>query len=359
MALQLLVETADLLKCRFALSPLWETVAAVRTLADPNRQAYHLPWLRNLRPELDERQLSPLLALLPRTGYTPDFLTPPPTGPLSRIEDELARVADTPPTHVREELHRCLHGSERRTPPLPEVADRLLADPARTLARLVTLIRACWNWLIAPQWPRLRDLLDADIAVRSRHSAESGLHRMLTELHPTITWHELGALHIAAPHQSRHPLNGQGLLLLPSAFVWPALTVVVEAPWQPTLIYPARGVGDLWHSSPHPAASPSLQRLIGRTRARVLTSLYKPVSTGTLARNLGLSPGTVSGHLTALRDADLVTRYRVGRTVYYAPTALGTALAGTRPRDRRLRKTTDDGPKATPRSPESDRRRSC
>lgn len=76
--------------------PLWETVAAVRTLADPRRQAYHLPWLRKLRPELDEKQLSPLLTLLPRTGYTPDFLTPPPTGPLSEIEDELARVADTP-----------------------------------------------------------------------------------------------------------------------------------------------------------------------------------------------------------------------------------------------------------------------
>ncbi len=68
MAVQLLVETADLLKCRFALSPLWETVAAVRTLADPRRQAYHLPWLRKLRPELDKKQLSPLLTLLPRTG---------------------------------------------------------------------------------------------------------------------------------------------------------------------------------------------------------------------------------------------------------------------------------------------------
>ncbi|GIH68603.1 DUF5937 family protein [Sphaerimonospora thailandensis] len=326
MAVQLLVETADLLKCRFALSPLWETVAAVRTLTDPRRQAYHLPWLRNLRPQLDEKQLSPLLTLLPHTGYTPDFLTPPPTGPLSEIEDELARVADTPTTHVREELDRCLHGPERNTPPPPEVADRLLADPARTLAQLVTLIRACWNWLIAPQWTQLRDLLDADIAVRSRQLTEGGLHRMLTELHPTITWHELGALHIAAPHQTRHPLNGQGLLLLPSAFVWPALTVVVEAPWQPTLIYPARGVGDLWQSSPHPPAPRSLQRLIGRTRAKVLTSLSKPTSTSTLARNLGLSPATVSEHLATLRDAGLVSRYRVGRTVYYAPTALGTAL---------------------------------
>ncbi len=230
---------------------------------------------------------------------------------------------------MREELHRCLQGPERKTPPLPEVADRLLADPARTLAQLVTLIRTCWNWLISPQWPQLRDLLDADIAVRSRHLAEGGLHRMLSGLHPTITWHALGALHIVAPHRARHPLNGQGLLLLPSVFVWPALTVVVQAPWQPTLIYPARGVGDLWQSSPHPSASQSLQRLIGRTRARVLTSLCKPVSTSTLARNLSLSPATVSGHLTALRNADLVTCYRVGRTVYYAPTALGTALART------------------------------
>ncbi|WP_431784777.1 DUF5937 family protein [Streptomyces chumphonensis] len=331
MAVQLLVETADLLKCRFARSPLWETVAAVRTLADPRRQTYHRPWLRRLRPELDEGQLAPLLALLPRAGYTPDFLTPPPDGPLAEIEDELARVARTPLAHVRRELHRCLHGTERATPPLPDVAERLLADPARTLDRLVTLIRSCWNWLIAPQWPQLRDLLDADIAVRSRQLAEGGLLRTLTDLHPTLTWHELGALHIAAPHRARHPLGGQGLLLLPSAFVWPALTVVVEAPWQPTLIYPARGIGDLWHAAPHPPAPRSLQRLIGRTRATVLTSLHQPASTSSLARDLGLSPATVSGHLTALRDADLVTRYRVGRTVYYVASALGTALTGHPP----------------------------
>ncbi|MGW0856667.1 DUF5937 family protein [Streptomyces sp. NPDC002690] len=331
MAVRLLVETDDLLRCRFARSPLWETVAAVRTLADPRRQVYHLPWLRTLDPRLDEKQLSPLLALLPRTGYTPDFLTPPPAGPASEIEEELARVADTPIAHVREELDRCLHGPERNTPLPPDRADRLLADPGRTLASLVTLIRTCWNWLVAPQWPRLRDVLDADIGVRSRQLTEGGLHRVLTGLHPAITWDEPGALRIAAPHRSRHPLNGQGLLLLPSAFVWPALTVVVEAPWQPTVIYPARGIGDLWQSSPSPSASQSLQRLIGRTRAQVLTSLSEPLSTSTLARILGLSPATVSAHLTALHDADLVSRRRVGRTVYYAPTALGTALTRTPP----------------------------
>jgi hypothetical protein len=42
----------DLLRCRFALSPLWETLAATRTLIEPQRQVHHLPWLRQVQPEL-------------------------------------------------------------------------------------------------------------------------------------------------------------------------------------------------------------------------------------------------------------------------------------------------------------------
>lgn len=40
----------DLLRCRFALSPAWETMEAVRTLKLTERQGYHLPWLRGSAP---------------------------------------------------------------------------------------------------------------------------------------------------------------------------------------------------------------------------------------------------------------------------------------------------------------------
>ena len=42
----------------------------------------------------------------------------------------------------------------------------------------------------------------------------------------------------------------------------------------------------------------------------------------------GLGLGSVSGHLTILREARLVTRRRTGRSVVYARTRLGTQLVG-------------------------------
>ncbi|MEH0467460.1 DUF5937 family protein [Streptomyces sp. B21-097] len=329
MAVHLLVETEDLLRCRFALSPLWETVAAVRTLADPRRQAYHLPWVRQVRPLIDDAALAPLLTLLPRTGYTPDFLTPPPSGPMAAFDDELEQVTATPLAQVEAELHRCLRGPERGAPPNQELADRLLSAPAHSVAELGRLIRLCWDRLVAPQWAQLRDLLHADIALRSQQVAAGGFQHMLGELHPSVRWHEDRRLVIATPHRITQRLNGRGLLLLPSVFVWPALTVVAEQPWQPTVIYPARGIGDLWRSTTNTSSTHALERLIGRTRARILSELERPTPTSALARAHGMSPSTVSGHVAALRQAGLVTSYRVGRFVHHERTTLGVALSGT------------------------------
>ncbi|MET7508871.1 hypothetical protein [Streptomyces albidoflavus] len=106
-------------------------MAAVRTLAEPGRQVYHRPWLREVAAGYDPARLAPLALLLPRTGSTPGFLTPPPTGPHAEIEEEPARVAATPLDQVGSELRRSLHGPPgREVQPPPEAAARLLADPA-------------------------------------------------------------------------------------------------------------------------------------------------------------------------------------------------------------------------------------
>ncbi|MFF8563530.1 ArsR family transcriptional regulator [Streptomyces albidoflavus] len=148
--------------------------------------------------------------------------------------------------------------------------------------------------------------------------------RTLTGLHPAVGWEEPGTLRVAARHRAHRRLDGQGPLLLPSAFVRPALTVVTDPPWQPTLIYPARGVGELWHGG-GPAAPRALARLLGRTRALLLAALDEPATTTRPARAHGLAPATVSAHLTALRESGLVSRHRIGRTVAYARTPLGLA----------------------------------
>src|SRR5215469_13405079 len=58
----------DPARVRFAVSPLWETLVALRVLLEPHRRSYHLPWLDLVRPDLDRLDLWPLLVLSPRTG---------------------------------------------------------------------------------------------------------------------------------------------------------------------------------------------------------------------------------------------------------------------------------------------------
>ena len=98
----------DLADVRFAVSPLNELVLSLRAWRDPGRYPVHLPWLRRVeeaRPTLDGDML---LALTNESLWTPDYLTPRPGSPLTRIDDELAAVAavdDAVVTHDLEAVH--------------------------------------------------------------------------------------------------------------------------------------------------------------------------------------------------------------------------------------------------------------
>jgi DNA-binding transcriptional ArsR family regulator len=114
-----------------------------------------------------------------------------------------------------------------------------------------------------------------------------------------------------------------GILLVPSAFIWPPTATVHGSPGSPlTLRYPARGVEDLW-APPTSEPRNGLARLIGKTRAEVLQALDEPMYTTGLALHLGRSPGNVADHLAALRGGGLVGKARLGLRVIYTRTSLG------------------------------------
>ena len=58
--------------------------------------------------------------------------------------------------------------------------------------------------------------------------------------------------------------------------------VITERPWQPTIVYPARGIAGLWQRRQAPPDA--LVRLLGATRATILAGLEQPASTTALAR---------------------------------------------------------------------------
>ncbi|HEX6360970.1 DUF5937 family protein [Actinophytocola sp.] len=311
----------DPASCRWAISPLRETLNAVRLLAQPHRQGYHQPWLREVAPALDELDLTPLLQVMPRTTYNPDFLVPAPPGPSARFGEELAVVRHTPARQVRSELGRCLRGQHGRR--LPPPAQSLVNHPLRARRLLTDTLEACWERLIEPWWPRINDVLAGDIAYRTRQLADGGLAAVLSDLHPKISWQHPNLVIDLETTGFRDA--DAGLVLMPSTFEWPNVGVVLDRPWLPTIDYPARGIAALWEPRSDPPDA--LARLIGRTRAILLAALTAPTSTTGLARQCALPNSTVSEHLSILRDAGLITTYRTGRFLQHSRTPLGTQLA--------------------------------
>ncbi|MYT72388.1 MULTISPECIES: DUF5937 family protein [unclassified Streptomyces] len=323
MPLHLHLGQSDLARCRFAISPLWETQEAVRTLKMPGRQGYHLPWLRRVREAARGLDLAPLWLLMPTPGHTPDFLGPPPIGPAAPFEEEIAAVRASDPEAARRDIALSLACT-------PGAADSpagraMLAEPATAVRELADALERAWRVLVEPDWPRLRALLEADVAHHSWRLAQVGLDGLLKELHPRIDW-DPGTLTLSARASShRRRLDGQGLVLLPSVFSWPDVVSGFEAPWQPTVAYPARGIAGLW-SAPAASTPAALAGVLGRGRADVLHALDAPTSTSALAHALGRAPSSVSAHLTALRAAGLLTARRYGHQVLYERTPLGSAL---------------------------------
>jgi DNA-binding transcriptional ArsR family regulator len=311
----------DLARTRFAVSPIWELVRSLVALRDPSLAAIHLPWLRTLSGRLGGVDIERAAVLAAPTGYSPDFLTPPPAGPLGTIADDFAALRRTPVAQLREEME--LFASQH--PRAEDVVAAWLARPRHEVRRLADVLEAYWDRALAPEWSRVRAFLDADITYRAQRLAAGGQAALFADLASGVRWHE-GNLDVTVPrHDATIELGGRGLVLMPSAFAAMRPGVIDRPPSRPTLIYPARGIATLWETPP--PAPDGLARLLGTTRAAALGTLDAPRSTAELSRRLAISPATASHHLAALRDAGLVTGRRDGRFVLYVRTPVGDALA--------------------------------
>jgi len=310
----------DLVRTRFAISPLFDLEWSVSVLHDPARHSLHLPWVRAARERLRGFDYE-LFALLSRGGhgYTPDFLAPPPTTPLSDLAAELERVRRTAPDTVAREL-RWMLGDD----PVPAVARPLLDDPQPTLDALVETMAGYYERVIAPWWPAIRAALEADIVHRARRLTAGGAIEVFEGLHPDVRWRD-GLLEVRREHDHDVDLAGRGLLLVPAAFAWPRVFSMTDKPWQPALIYTPRGIGSLW-APDEGGDRAALQALLGRRRAAILVALGAPATTSDLAARLHASPAGVSEHLGVLRRAGLVRPARDRRRVLYERTPVGEAL---------------------------------
>jgi DNA-binding transcriptional ArsR family regulator len=325
MAHLLRLRATDLARVRFAISPMAETVASLLLLHDvPLRNELHDPWRRSvgaaLRTTQFRSELDLLLRLVPAGRCVPDYLTPTPVTARPSVYRQIATVRRTDDAAIRADLLGA-YGADR----VPDVYQPWCERPVEPLLETATAaIGRYWEHAIAPHWTRLADVLESDLLYRARRLAESGLEGLLADLHPRVSLTGDGLRVGGVPGLAAESEAG-GLVLIPSVFLWPRL-VVGGAPGGPTVIvYPARGVGEVWSTRSAPVVG-SLSRVLGECRARLLADLHQPRATDELSRRHGLSPATVSYHLGALRDGGLLERHRVGRRVLYRRSHLGDML---------------------------------
>lgn len=331
----------DVTTSRFAISPLWELSQALRQLSGRgnNPDTTLRPWLiraryryRRLARQADLEVLNALTA--PDRGV--DFIAPVPATMSTTIEELLAEVRATP-----------LHAAHRE---VAEVLERQPAD-ARVEAILTgdgvthyvaDALTAAWHALLEPEWPTLRAILERDMVYRAGQLLSRGWAAALNGLHPRIGWQQ-DHINLDSADNWHVDLGGQGILFIPSVFIWPGFAITFDSPWPPVLCYPARGVAALWERPDRgkPRASKSgielsethgnagigpLARLLGTSRAAVLLALEESASTTQLTAILGQSLGGLGEHLAVLREAGLATRARSGRSVLYSRTPVGDAL---------------------------------
>ena len=309
------INTEALVRSRFAVSPLAETIAAVLTLGTQRKQPGLGEWQRTHQRAFDEYVASdPFARAFLEAAFRPrwnaDFVVCPPKRADRTFQDELRYVRETPRDVALADMGTSR--SQARGTPLdvPDLADRC-AD----------VLEWMWSHTVRPDWPRRRSVLESDIVARTHQLSTHGWAAALDGMRPGLRWLGDGRLRINAHDNPPRDIADAELVFIPvmGGVGW----VGWDEPHRYSVTYPCSGV----LADRQPVTSPTaLRRLIGPARASVLALLDAPKSTSQLVALTGYGLGSVGGHLRVMLDAGLVRRRRSGRSVLYYRTTLGNEL---------------------------------
>lgn len=194
MAYEATFGTEGLLRVRFAISPVWETVMAVHAIQHCDAQPSHQVWIDKAGRRAAGVDLGLLFGLHPLSGYTPDFLTPPPRRHEPSVDEDLEQLGDTPLEVLVDELARCLQ--DQTDPHARRRIVGLLTDPVAARRRLADAVPSCWEVLLRDEWLQIRGILESDIA----HHAQ----RLVSLVQPASTTALAGQFGLSAGGVSNH-----------------------------------------------------------------------------------------------------------------------------------------------------------
>lgn len=302
----------ELVAVRFAVAPGIEGTRAIRRLMSRQPAPLHRALIERLRRDIPAGALQVLAPLAGARGYTPDFLVQPEA---TTPEELVGATWSTPLGIVDAGLHQA--AAEGRVLP-----GEWLADPEHARSQIAAAWESFWMHGMQAQWPRLRAVLDADIAARARQFAQHGLESVIENLDPRLRWCGTTLQRSESRFAIETDCRGRGLRLVPTVLGWPRGAITTEEPWTPTIYYPARNAtATADRDLPRAAAA-----LIGSTRARILDHLRIPSRTSDVAAALGISPPTASHHLRILGDAGLIATERRGKEAWHARTPAADEL---------------------------------
>ncbi|MER5508827.1 helix-turn-helix domain-containing protein [Streptomyces sp. NPDC002766] len=188
---------------------------------------------------------------------------------------------------------------------------------------LVKALEVSARTLLDTRWTHARRAVRDDVDTRSRVLLDGGVVALLESLRPLARWNA-PVLEVEYPtHRDLH-LEGRGLRLVPSYFCWRRPTALADPALGPVLVYPVT-------TRPFDSINlhdNGLERLLGRTRASVLTAVARggPRSTSEVATAVGVALPSASYQLAVLRDGGLVESRREGQFVRHSVTMLGHRL---------------------------------
>jgi len=321
--IELRLTAEDVAQLRFGISPLSEALTSLAVLHWPGVHPQYRRWVTATEARIRHLDRELLLVLAP-PGAARASLPLGDADTKTTIGHQLQAVADCPPELISAELELIWRGRL-----MPAAGRRVIAEGPAGARRIADLLASYWDLALAPYWPAIRGVIEAEIARGARRVAEGGIRALLTDLHFCYEPTDDGVRVVSPDANWRVDATGRGTLLVPSVFTWPQGTVDTGLNGPPSLIYGPRHIGNLWDTVGIGGNGEPLKDLLGRSRAVILRSLVAPKSTTELARDLQQSPAAVNAHLSTLVSCGLATSWRSGRYVLYQSTPLAARLIET------------------------------
>ena len=213
MTLLRLTPTA-LSRCRFAISPLAETLGALITLHRPVTEPWVHAWHARHQPAYrawlaGDPLATGLMALVSATKWLPDLVAVPPRGGThTRLRDELAEVAAFSDRQIRATAADAVAASW-------EPQDTAWLSTDDLAPRIAAVLAEGWHRFVEPDWPRRRALLERDIMHRAGLLAAYGWKEAVRTMTRSSQWVGEDAIRFSDQDYPDRWITDEGLVFVP------------------------------------------------------------------------------------------------------------------------------------------------